>query len=155
MDEQLETQLNENSETELPDNNNNNNTGDLWDYDDYTKADKALQEKYETQASWDKYYERDNDSIYPPNWPYPAFHDDITLEEIDPVRSPSHYQLLGGEVEVKDIIKDRLTQEEWLGYIKGNMLKYHLRMGYKENLEQDLNKMLFYGEWLQEELANV
>ena len=43
----------------------------------------------------------------------------------DMVNSPSHYQLDG--LEAIDIIKASLTADEYLGYLKGNALKYMLR----------------------------
>ena len=48
----------------------------------------------------------------------------------DMVNSPSHYQLDG--LEAIDIIKASLTADEYLGYLKGNALKYMLREPFKE-----------------------
>lgn len=60
--------------------------------------------------------------------------------------SPSHYALFGGDKQVIDLIKDQLTHAEFMGYLKGNMLKYHMRHGKKNGLE-DLRKMRCYLEW--------
>ena len=54
----------------------------------------------------------------------------------DMVNSPSHYQLDG--MEAIDIIKASLTADEYLGYLKGNALKYMLR----EPLRATRNRML-------------
>lgn len=70
--------------------------------------------------------------------------------EHDPVDNPSHYMLFDGDIEVIDLVQDRLTEEEFLGYLKGNMIKYHMRAGHKGNLTQDLQKLRKYTEWLLE-----
>ena len=60
----------------------------------------------------------------------------------DMVNSPSHYQLDG--MEAIDIIKAALTPEEYLGYLKGNSLKYILREPFKGNPAQDVAKAEWY-----------
>lgn len=64
---------------------------------------------------------------------------------IDKVKSPSHYQLIDG-VESIEIIARSLTQEQWKGFCLGNMLKYRIRAGKKDDLQQDIDKAKFYGE---------
>ena len=66
----------------------------------------------------------------------------------DPVDNPSHYKLFG-TIEVIDMIKELLTEEEFRGYLKGNCLKYRLRAGKKDNIEQDIKKAMKYEEWLK------
>ncbi|ADV88584.1 DUF3310 domain-containing protein [Vibrio vulnificus] len=68
----------------------------------------------------------------------------------DPVHHPKHYEVIQG-VEAKDIIQpaldslaDKLTP--WQAYCLGNILKYRLRAGSKDKLEQDINKALKYKE---------
>ena len=60
----------------------------------------------------------------------------------DMVNSPSHYQLDG--LEAIDIIKASLTADEYLGYLKGNALKYMLREPFKGNPKQDVAKAQWY-----------
>ena len=60
----------------------------------------------------------------------------------DMVNSPSHYQLDG--LEAIDIIKASLTADEYLGYLKGNALKYILREPFKGNSKQDVAKAQWY-----------
>jgi len=67
----------------------------------------------------------------------------------DVVNEPNHYKLFG-TVEVIDMIKTLLTEEEFKGYLKGNCLKYRLRAGKKDNVEQDIAKALRYEKWLKE-----
>lgn len=69
------------------------------------------------------------------------------VEYMNMVDSPSHYQLFP-EQEVIDLIKAVLTEEEWKGYLKGNILKYKLRAGDKDDLVQDINKANKYQDWL-------
>ena len=66
----------------------------------------------------------------------------------DPVYQPSHYEVLEG-VEAIDIIKATLSTAEFIGYCKGNILKYQLRSA-KKNKEEDLKKADVYSGWLME-----
>lgn len=61
--------------------------------------------------------------------------------EHDPVNSPSHY---AGNIECIDYIQDFLTEEEYIGYLRGNIAKYLHRWRYKNGLE-DLKKSEWYG----------
>lgn len=66
----------------------------------------------------------------------------------DPVQRPSHYGQ--GEIECIDYIKDFLTREEYIGYLRGNIAKYMHRWRYK-NGAQDLEK----AEWYLKQLIEV
>lgn len=70
----------------------------------------------------------------------------------DMVNNPPHYKL-GNGMEVIDIIKAALTEEEFRGYLKGNNYKYMYREPYKGNSEQDVAKAIWYAERYKEELA--
>jgi hypothetical protein len=67
---------------------------------------------------------------------------------VDMVNRPPHY-LVGG-IEAIDVIKSRLSPEEYQGYLKGNHLKYILRYPFKSNPEQDLEKAEWYINKLRE-----
>lgn len=54
---------------------------------------------------------------------------------------PKHYNT--GKIEVIRIIEDQLTDEEYRGYIKGQVLKYITRERHKNGLE-DLKKAAWY-----------
>jgi hypothetical protein len=69
-------------------------------------------------------------------------------EKDDPVNSPSHYNMLS--IEAIDIIEMSMTREEFLGYLKGNVLKYVIRYKHKGNPRQDLSKALWYLTKLEE-----
>lgn len=67
------------------------------------------------------------------------------------ISHPSHYQLDGLDIEVKDVIKSALGTVGFLGYYKGNIIKYILRAHKKNGLE-DYKKARQYLDWLIEEL---
>lgn len=59
----------------------------------------------------------------------------------DVVNHPSHYTT--GKIEVIRIMEDQLTDEEYRGYIKGQVIKYVTRERHKNGLE-DLKKAAWY-----------
>ena len=61
----------------------------------------------------------------------------------------SHY--MQGNMEVIDVIKGQLSQEEFKGFLWGNVIKYVLRFKYKGKPIEDLEKAKTYIGWLQEE----
>ena len=69
----------------------------------------------------------------------------------DSVNKPHHYQVLDG-IEAVDIIRARLTEEEFRGWCKGNALKYMLRAGLKDDEGQDVRKGMKFMGWLAEML---
>ena len=70
--------------------------------------------------------------------------DDITgkLTNIDNVNSPAHYKQ--GNRETIEVIKDYMTNDEFAGYLKGNIIKYVGRFKFKGNPLQDLKKANWY-----------
>ena len=60
---------------------------------------------------------------------------------MDNVNHPSHYT--EGKIECIEYIEDKLTDEEYRGYIKGNVLKYITREKHK-NGDEDLKKAKWY-----------
>ncbi len=71
-------------------------------------------------------------------------YDIITATENDPVSHPSHY--CDGGIETIDFIKAKLTENEFVGFCKGNAVKYISRAGKKnpDKLKEDLAKAVFY-----------
>ena len=59
----------------------------------------------------------------------------------DPVNCPSHYT--AGSIEFIDYIQEKLTPEEFRGYIKGNVIKYLTREQHK-NGDEDIRKAQWY-----------
>lgn len=66
----------------------------------------------------------------------------------DPVHSPSHYT--SGGIEVIDVLRAKLTPEEFRGFLKGNVIKYMLRAEHKGGA-QDYKKGCVYATWLAEQ----
>ena len=60
----------------------------------------------------------------------------------DKVNSPSHY--LKGRKETIDVIQDGMTDDEYHGYLKGNILKYVSRYKFKGEPLEDLKKAQWY-----------
>jgi len=53
-----------------------------------------------------------------------------------------------GSLKGIDIIKDKLTAEEFEGFLKGNIMKYTMRMNHKGQKEKDVYKILDYAHYL-------
>lgn len=63
----------------------------------------------------------------------------------DNVKHPAHY--CDGGIETIDYIRAKLTPEEFIGYCKGNALKYISRAGKKDDASEDLAKAAVYLGW--------
>lgn len=61
------------------------------------------------------------------------------------VNHPNHYQIVvnGKKIEVTELIEEVLTREEYIGFLKGNILKYHVR-AHNKNGDEDIKKAHFY-----------
>jgi hypothetical protein len=66
----------------------------------------------------------------------------------DMVNSPAHY--MKGGIETIAFIKAKLSREEYIGYLRGNALKYSSRLGDKDAMEQDAGKLAWYSRELTE-----
>lgn len=69
----------------------------------------------------------------------------------DMISNPSHYGLGNTGVEAIDVIEASLTKDEYIGYLRGNIIKYQLRAN-KKNGTEDLRKADIYSGWLVEAL---
>lgn len=67
-----------------------------------------------------------------------AIHEDV-------VNYPTHYAFFP-DLEAIQVIARAMTQEQFYGYCLGNRLKYRLRAGKKDALEQDIAKSDKYTE---------
>ena len=70
-------------------------------------------------------------------------------EKEDNVNHPKHYKML--DVEAIDLIEMSMTKDEFLGYLKGNVLKYVIRYKHKGKSREDLDK----GKWYLEKLGDM
>lgn len=65
---------------------------------------------------------------------------------VDMVNSPPHYT--DGGIETIDFIRAKLSRDEYIGYLKGNIIKYSSRLGKKDGMEQDAGKLAWYSQEL-------
>lgn len=66
-------------------------------------------------------------------------------EDNDNVNHPKHYNV--GNIEVIHYIEDKLSYEEFTGYLTGNLIKYISRYKHKNGVE-DLKKAQWYLNYL-------
>jgi len=79
-----------------------------------------------------------------------------TLPKVKPlavnmVDHPPHYMV--GGIETIDFIQAKLTRDEFVGYLKGNVLKYGSRIGSKGAAVLDAGKLAWYAAKLQDVLS--
>ena len=60
----------------------------------------------------------------------------------DPVNRPGHYTT--GDIECIDAIKGSMSHEEFIGFLKGNAIKYMWRYRHKGKPVEDLKKAEWY-----------
>lgn len=66
----------------------------------------------------------------------------VMVKVEDSVNSPAHYR--EGFIECIDAIQASMSEEEFKGYCKGNVLKYIWRMNYKGKALEDVSKSEYY-----------
>ena len=74
-----------------------------------------------------------------------AFLEICHIAKGDVVHSPKHYQVFPDK-EAIEIIASSMTFEQFYGYCLGNLLKYRLRIGAKDEVQQELGKSNKYKE---------
>lgn len=75
--------------------------------------------------------------------------EDINMDRKTKYDPESSYYCAGG-IETLDIIKAKLTEEQYEGYLLGNVIKYSCRLNFKNNVARDLTKLANYSKWLKE-----
>lgn len=73
--------------------------------------------------------------------------------KVDMVNHPPHYTQ--GGIETIDFLQAKLTREEFIGYLKGNVLKYGSRLGKKGDIDVDAGKMAWYALKLRDVLETA
>ena len=109
-------------------------TASQWDSINFTKSGSASK----FQVQW-----LDEEDV--PN-EHPVFGNP------DMVESPPHYN--NGSIECIEAIEAMLTKDEYIGYLRGNALKYMWRFRYKNKPFQDLRKARWYEERLMKFLLD-
>ena len=69
----------------------------------------------------------------------------------DMINHPAHYT--AGSKEVIDIAHEALTDDEFTGAMKFNIIKYTLRVGKKDEPQQEMGKVANYADYLGKHLA--
>ena len=75
------------------------------------------------------------------------------VEKMD-IENNKHHELWNG-VQSIDIIESYLTKQEYIGFLKGTILKYQLRLGKKDNNEKEIAKIADYRRELDHKLKCV
>lgn len=68
--------------------------------------------------------------------------EESVIDSYDNVNEPAHYKI--GGLEVKDILKAKMTVQELRGWYKGNVMKYVFRYEFKGTPLEDLEKAKVY-----------
>lgn len=68
------------------------------------------------------------------------------------IKSPKHYKLQGLDIEAIDVIRSVLGEQGFKDYCHGNILKYLIRAGKKEDELKDFKKAKEYISWIIEEM---
>ena len=116
--------------------------------DDATPEEwNALRKKPATLVAdtWNNIYNDDNE----PN-DHPVFGENIpdNSTKFDSVSKPAHYN--NGGMECIEAIEGMLDHDEYIGYLRGNSLKYRWRYRYKGKPMEDLRK----AEWYEKRLMD-
>lgn len=81
-------------------------------------------------------------------WPIPG-----TVPAHDPVQRPAHYT--AGAIECIDYMEDVLSRDEFIGYLRGQVIKYQHRLRHKGNPAQDAGKLAWYAQRLASKLETA
>jgi len=74
-------------------------------------------------------------------------------EALRMVNQPAHYT--NGGIETIDFIQAKLSPEEFVGYCRGNALKYISRAGHKDATVQEVGKAIWYLERWRDSLRRT
>jgi hypothetical protein len=105
----------------------------------------TLEKYWEAQRHIDELYEdlhSTADEVYKEYEKYFNGLKDEDFTEHCEVNNPMHYTV--GGYEALEVIRAKLTPEEWKGAMKFNVLKYLMRANYKGHHDKDVQKADFY-----------
>ena len=57
----------------------------------------------------------------------------------------AHYQ---GDVQPIELMQSAMSAEAFMGFLRGNIIKYACRLGKKDDAAKETTKILRYAEWL-------
>jgi len=70
----------------------------------------------------------------------------------DMVNHPSHYAESGNGIECIDAIRAALGREQFIGFLRGTVIRYQWRLGKKVDDVEDNSKAIWYANKLAEVL---
>ena len=70
------------------------------------------------------------------------------MTEHDPVDRPAHYRA-GSDYETIRVLRAWLPREQFIGYLRGTIIKYQSRLGAKDDILQDAGKARWYSAYLE------
>ena len=71
----------------------------------------------------------------------------------DMVNHPPHYT--SGGIETIDYIKAKMSPDEYIGYLRGNIFKYNTRIGLKGDSVEDSGKIVWYAVELNKYITQI
>ncbi len=71
----------------------------------------------------------------------------------DMVNHPDHYAVSDNGIECIDAIRAALGKEQFIGFLRGQVVKYQWRLGKKGDAVEDNKKSLWYSNKLDEVLT--
>lgn len=109
-----------------------------------------------TKEQWDTLRAKEigRDSKFQVQWLDDEEEEDVPNEHpvfnnpVDMVNSPPHYTQ--GGIECIDAMQAMLSEEEFIGFLRGNSFKYRWRMRDKRQAVQDLRKAQWYEKRLKD-----
>jgi hypothetical protein len=128
---------------------------DYWD----EMEQKEMNEDAEREAEWERLDKQEDKDLkkYADNYNKATAELWIKLAEclsdgsftgsLNP-STPSYYSKFSHQP--IDCMKERFTKEELAGFYKGNLVKYCLRLGEKEDEIKTLQKIINYATWLKQ-----
>ena len=72
----------------------------------------------------------------------------VNADRVQEVEEHHDKHYLESVVEPIKVMEKLFTKEELKGFIKGNILKYRLRMGHKDDIQKEMDKIRVYEQWL-------
>ena len=116
-------------------------TKEQWD----TLRAKEIGRDSKFQVQWLDGEEKEEEEDVPDEHP-------VFGNPVDMVESPPHYN--NGSIECIEAIEAMLSKDEYIGYLRGNALKYMWRFRYKSKPFEDLRKARWYEERLMKFLLD-
>ena len=72
------------------------------------------------------------------------------VEILIPVKAEANDHHYDGEVQPIELMQAQMTREAFIGFLRGNIIKYAARLGKKDTPEKEVRKIIQYTHWLLE-----